>query len=400
MNRLADAVVIGGGILGCATAVHLAIKGVKRVTLLEKGAQVAVGASGASGGLVRMHYTNPGDVRLAWRSLAWWQHWKEWVGEPSPFVNSGFVQIVGRDEVQTHAAIVHMMQGLGVDSQMISMDDLKELAPGISTEDVGAASYESQSGFAYPADAVQSLAGRARALGVEVLLSTIATKITTQSGRVTGVETSAGPIAASAVVLAAGAWSGKLAEAVGLKLEQIPKRSMAANSGWPSGMGRHPVIIDQTWGIYMRNDRNQRDLFGLEPLEPKQPLDPDDPNSFELTPGALEAGLVKIKRRLTLMAQSNDPVGWAAPEAYVIDDHAILGLAPNLTGLFLATGGSGSNFKTGPAIGEAIAELIVDGHTTHVDLTEFRAGRFAEGKPIVAPYMYGPNKYAGRLSHG
>src|SRR5438105_15248572 len=114
MNRTADVVVIGGGILGCATAVQLAMQGVKHVVLLEKGAQVAVGASGASGGLVRMHYTNPGDVRLAWRSLHWWQHWKEWVGEPSPFVNSGFVQLVGRDEVQTHAAVVRMMQGLGV----------------------------------------------------------------------------------------------------------------------------------------------------------------------------------------------------------------------------------------------------------------------------------------------
>ncbi|MBI5878086.1 MAG: FAD-binding oxidoreductase [Chloroflexi bacterium] len=400
MNRTADAVVIGGGILGCCTAVQLAMQGVKRVVLLEKGAQVAVGASGASGGLVRMHYTNPGDVRLAWRSLHWWQNWKEWVGEPSPFVNSGFVQIVGRDEVQTHAAIVKLMQEIGVDAQIISMDDLKELVPGISTDDLGVASYEPQSGFAYPPDAVQGLAVRARALGVEVLLNTAATRIVTQSGRITGVETSDGLITAGAVVLAAGAWSGKLAEDVGLKLEQTPKRSMAANSGWPSGAGRHPVIIDQIWGLYMRNDRNQRDLFGLEPLEPKQPLNPDDPNSFELTPGALEAGLAKVQRRLTFMARSNDPVGWAAPEAYTADNHAILGAVPDRPGLFLATGGTGSNFKTGPAIGEAIAQLVVSGRCTHVDLSEFRASRFAEGKPIVAPYQYGPDIYAGGLSHG
>src|SRR5437016_14053757 len=111
MEHTADVIVIGGGVMGCATAVQLALKGVKRVVLLEKGAQVAVGASGASGGLVRMHYTNPGDVQLAWRSLWWWQGWHEWVGEPSPFVNSGFVQIVGRDEIQTHAAVVRMLQG-------------------------------------------------------------------------------------------------------------------------------------------------------------------------------------------------------------------------------------------------------------------------------------------------
>jgi sarcosine oxidase subunit beta len=400
MNRTADAVVVGGGILGCCTAVQLAMHGVKRVVLLEKGAQVAVGASGASGGLVRTHYNNPANVSLAFRSLYWWQHWKEWVGEPTPFVNSGFVQVVGRNEVQTHAGIVKMMQGIGVDVQIISLDDLQELVPGISLEDLGAASYEPQSGFAYPPDAVQALAVRARALGVEVLLHTAATKIVTQSGRVSGVETSDGLIDAGAVVLAAGAWSGKLAEGVGLTLGQTPKRSMAANSGWPSGQGRHPVVIDQIWGIYMRNDRNQRDLFGLEPLEPKQPLDPDDPISFELTPGALEAGLKKVQRRLTRMANSNDPVGWAAPEAYTPDGYANLGLVPEVPGLFLATGGTGSNFKTGPAIGEAIAELVVSGRCTKVDLTDFRASRFAEGKPNVPPFQYGPDIYEGRLSHG
>ncbi len=398
MNRSADAVVIGGGILGCATAVQLVMQGVKRVVLLEKGGQVAVGASGASGGLVRMHYTNPSDVRLAWRSLYWWQHWKEWVGEPSPFVNSGFVEIVGHNDAQNHDAVVKMMQGLGVDTQVISIADLKELVPGIYTDDLGAASYEAQSGFAYPPDAVQGLAVRARALGVQILLNTAATKIVTQSGRVTGVETSDGLISAGAVVLAAGAWAGKLAESAGLKLDLVPKRLMAANSGWPSGMGRHPVIIDRAMGLYTRNDRNQRNLFGIEPSDP---IDPDAPEAFELTPGALERGVKHLAGRLTLMAKSNDPVGWAAPDAYGADGHAILGLAPGIAGLFLATGGSGSNFKTGPAIGEAIAELVAKGRATQVDLEPFRATRFAEGKPVSSPYDYTPNMVGEeKQSHG
>ncbi|MBI5878085.1 MAG: FAD-binding oxidoreductase [Chloroflexi bacterium] len=398
MNRSADAVVIGGGIFGCCTAVQLVMQGVKRVILLEKGGQVAVGASGASGGLVRMHYSNPSDVRLAWRSLYWWQNWKEWVGEPSPFVNSGFVQIVGHEDAQNHDAIVKVMQGMGVDTQKITIADLKELVPGIYTEDLGAASYESQSGFAYPADAVQYLATRARALGVEVLLNTAATKLVTQSGRITGVETSDGSITAGAVVLAAGAWAGKLAETAGLKLELTPKRLMAANSGWPSGMGRHPVIIDRAMGLYTRNDRNQRNLFGIEPSDP---VDPDSPDAFELTPGALERGLKHVAGRLTHMAKSNDPVGWAAPDAYGADGHAILGLAPGIAGLFLATGGSGSNFKTGPAIGEAIAQLVVTGRATQVDLEPFRASRFAEGKPLAGKNDYAPNMVGeARQSHG
>src|SRR5712692_5728116 len=222
MNKTANVIVIGGGVLGCSTALHLVIRGAKRVTLLEKGAQVAVGASGASGGLVRMHYTVPADVCLAWRSLQLWQQWREWVGEPSPFVNSGFVMLVGPDDMPQLKANVRMMQGLGVDTQAITLEELRELVPGIHTDDLGGAAYEPQSGYAYPVDATQALARRAQELGIEIQLNTAVT-----------------------VLLAAGAWSGLLAQTAGVPLELTPKRVMAANTGRPASVGRHPVIIDR-----------------------------------------------------------------------------------------------------------------------------------------------------------
>ncbi|MBI1800008.1 MAG: FAD-binding oxidoreductase [Chloroflexi bacterium] len=385
MNPTADVVVIGGGVLGCSTALQLAMKGAKHITLLEKGAQVAVGASGASGGLVRMHYTVAADVCLAWRSLYWWQRWREWVGEPSPFVNSGFVMLVGREDGETLKANVQMMQRLGVDTHLITLDDLRELVPGIHTGDLDGASYEPQSGYAYPVDATHAMAARARERGVKIMLNTTATRLRTQSGRITGVETNAGLIEAGTVVLAAGAWSGALAQTAGVTLELTPKRVMAANTGRPQGFGRHPVIIDRASGLYTRNDRNDRNLFGLEPT---LPVAPDAPEAFEVPAGALERGAQSLAHRLPPMARSNDPVGWAAPDGYGRDGHAILGAASEVGGLYLATGGSGSNFKTAPAIGEALAELIVDGRTTHTDIAPFRASRFAEGQPLTGAHEY------------
>ncbi|MBI5876185.1 MAG: FAD-binding oxidoreductase [Chloroflexi bacterium] len=385
MDQTADVVVIGGGMLGCSTAVQLALKGAKRIVLLEKGAQVAVGASGASGGLVRMHYTVPAAVSLAWRSLHLWQTWNDWVGAPSPFVNSGFVMIVGHGDGDVLRANVRMMQGLGVDTEVISVDDLRALIPGIYTDDIGGVSYEPQSGYAYPVDATQGLANRARALGVEIKFNTAATRIRTQSGRVSGVETSAGVITTPSVVLAAGAWAGRLAQTAGVTLPLTPRRGMAANSGWPSGMGRHPVIIDRALGMYTRNDRNQRNLFGIEPA---LPVEPDAPDAFELEAGRMEPALAVIKRRLPRMALSSDPTGWAAPEAYTPDGQVLLGLAPGVSGLYLATGGSLTSFKTAPAIGEAVAELLLEGQSKHVDSTLFRATRFAEGKLLTGEHEY------------
>jgi sarcosine oxidase, subunit beta len=380
-----DVIIIGGGVIGCSTALHLALRGVKRVTLLEKGAQVAVGASGASGGIVRMHYTVPADARLAWRSLHLWQHWADWVGGPSPFVNSGFCVLVSPVDIEPLKANVKMLQQLGIDTQVISAEELRELAPDVDTSDLGGIAYEPQSGYAYPVDATQALATRARELGVDIRLNTQVRRLLSQSGKVSGVELDEGPLYADAVVLAAGAWSGLLAQTAGLELPLIPKRVMAANIQRPNGFHRHPVFIDRATGMYTRNDRNERNLFGLEPT---LPVEPDSAAASEVPAGVLEAGTSMLVQRLPAMARGAGAFGWAAPDGYGKDGHALLGRAPELEGLYLATGGSGTSFKTAPAIGEAIAGLIVDGRAQHVDLTPFRVTRFAENQPLVGLHEY------------
>jgi glycine/D-amino acid oxidase-like deaminating enzyme len=380
-----EVIVVGGGVIGCATAVQLAMRGVKHITLLEKGAQVAVGASGASGGLVRMHYTVAADACMAWRSLKLWQNWADWVSAESPFVNSGFVELVGPEDLPELEANVQMLRGLGIDTQQITLAELKELAPDMHIDDLGGAAYEPQSGYAYPADATHELAKRAKALGVDIRLETSARGLVVEGGRMRGVAIDSGTLNADAVVLAAGAWSGRLAQTAGLALRLTPKRVMAANVGRPAGFRRHPVVIDRAIGLYTRNDRNDRNLFGLEPTLPVS-LEDEDP--FSVPAGRLEHGMELLTKRLPAFQRGIGPVGWAAPDAYGEDGHAILGKAPDVEGLFLATGGSGSNFKTAPAIGEAIAELVTSGRTTYVDLTPFRATRFDEGQPLVGLHEY------------
>src|SRR6266850_1811529 len=89
MSQTAEVVVVGGGVNGASIAYALAAKGVK-VTLVEKGA-LAGGASGRSSALVRMHYTNEWDARLAWASFPVFRHWAELMGGPPVFTHTGFV---------------------------------------------------------------------------------------------------------------------------------------------------------------------------------------------------------------------------------------------------------------------------------------------------------------------
>jgi glycine/D-amino acid oxidase-like deaminating enzyme len=152
MHRTADVVVVGGGVSGASIAYALAAKGVK-VTLLEKGA-LAGGASGRSSALVRMHYTNEWDARLAWASFPTFRHWAELMGGPPVFTRTGFVNVVAPRYASHLRSNVEMLRRIGVNTTAITPAELRELQPFAHVDDVGAAAYEPESGYADPAETV------------------------------------------------------------------------------------------------------------------------------------------------------------------------------------------------------------------------------------------------------
>src|SRR5262252_11246069 len=114
MTQTADVVVVGGGVNGASIAYALAARGVK-VVLLEKGA-LASGASGRSSALVRMHYTNEWDARLAWASFPVFRHWSEIMGGPPVFTHTGFVNVVGLEDADALRRNVDMLRAIGVNT--------------------------------------------------------------------------------------------------------------------------------------------------------------------------------------------------------------------------------------------------------------------------------------------
>src|SRR4051794_12560868 len=189
--RTAEVIVVGGGVNGTSTAFHLAERGIK-VTLIDR-AEIAGASTGKSGGLVRMHYTNPYEARLANESLPYFREWRHRVGIGDPgFARTGFIQTVSPRNVPALHENVRMLQGIGVNTCIVNGEDVRRMQPWVDTDDLIACAYEPDSGCAMPGDTARSFAQAAERHGAEIVTGTAVTALRTESGRVIGVSTDAG----------------------------------------------------------------------------------------------------------------------------------------------------------------------------------------------------------------
>ncbi len=384
MTETADAVVVGGGVNGVSIAYALAARGVRRVVLCEKAA-LASGASGYSSALVRMHYTNEWDARLAFASFPVFRSWTEIMGGPSVFTHTGFVNVVAPPYAEALRRNVEMLRAIGIDTVALSPADLHDLQPFANVEDLGAAAWEPASGYADPAATVEGFRRRAQDLGAEVRQWTGVTRILRRESRVLGVETVAGRIDAGAVVVAAGAWAPRLCREIGLDIPARVKGLDTVQVTPPAALtDPHMIFIDNVQGSYFRPESGIRTIVGVPCQE--WDLDPDGP--AVLAPGAAAVGAQILTHRIPALEGATLARGYRAFDCYSRDRHAILGRVDGIDGLYLATAFSGSGFKIAPAVGVCMAELILDGRAKTVDIEPFSLRRFAEGRSPEGPYPY------------
>lgn len=385
----ADVVVIGGGANGASTAFHLTALGVRRVVLVER-RHLAAGASGKSGALVRMHYTNPHESRLAVESLRVFRDFEAVVGGDCGFEAVGFVQLVPRGYAGALGANVEMQRGLGIRTELLPLGELPRLLPGCRVDDLGGAAWEPDSGFADPVATTYAFAEAARRGGAEIRTGCEATRIVVEQGRVAGVETSAGPIAAPVVVAVPGAWSAPLLAPLGLDLPLTPHRVQVTIFRWPAGFThRHPSVIDAVHHSWLRPEGRASTLIGVE-----LGVGHDDPDRFH---EGVDADYVARARgalaaRMPAFADAPMRGGWAGMIMMSGDGRPIIDQPPAVPGLFVMLGDSGTSFKTSPAIGRCLAEWIVHGKPRTADLSAFRASRFAEGRPFRDEHHYGSTR--------
>ncbi len=381
-----DVIVIGAGVVGCSLAFHLARDGAK-VAVLDKG-QICSGMSARSGALVRMHYTFAPEAELAWKSLAYFTHWPEMVGGPGcGFVRTGFAIVVAAGNADRLRTNVAMLKRIGVDTYAIDPKQLKEIEPEAEVEDVAMAAYEPQSGYADPVATTLSFADAAHRAGVEFMLDTPVIAIETRGGRVSGAADGQGRRhEAGAVCAVAGPWTDRLLAPLGVEIGIRAERAQIVFFKRPAAM-RHCVYIDTIAGGYFRPHGEDLTLAGLGAWKSEPQADPDrfrETNDGDF----VEEVRRRLAQRLPRMAAAPCERGHAGIYDMSPDGRAVLGAIPGVGGLFVAAGFSGSGFKTAPAVGAAMAELILTGRSKTVDLNPFAFGRFAAGRPIRGANEY------------
>src|SRR5438309_2120660 len=372
----ADVVVVGGGVNGASTAFHLTQLGVKNVVLLERGT-LASGATGKSGALVRTHYTNEHEARLAFESLKVFRNFDAMVGGECGFEALGFLQLVPRGYEAALHRNVEMQRRLGIKTEVVSHNDLRSLLPGIHVDDVGGAAWEPDSGFADPNATTFAFAAAAQRLGATIETACEVTQVVTERGRVVGVETPRGRIDTDAVVLVPGAWASPLLKPLALDFGLQPHRIQITIFRWPAGFDtRHCVVIDATRHSWFRPEGTAATLIGVE-----LGVGHADPNTYDegVDPEFVATCREALSARLPVFADATMRGGWAGMIMMSPDGRPIIDQIPSVAGLYCMLGDSGTSFKTSPAIGKCLAEWIVDGKPKTVDLTPFRSTRFAEG---------------------
>ncbi len=383
MRNTADVVIIGGGVMGCSMLYHLAKLGVTRSLLLERDV-LGSGSTGRSQAICRMHYSNPVTSSLAWESLKVFANFEDAVGGTSGFVQTGYLVVVDAADRPGLERNVAMQQELGIDTRVISPADAAELAPMISVDDGEAMAWEPQSGYADSYQVTASYAKGAREMGAEIVMRNPAVEIRISGDRVRAVVTEQGVVETPVAVVAAGPWSRRFLSGIGIDLPLDTVRHQVATVTRPIDLlPRHPTVGDIAQSFSFRPEGTGLTLVGFGEDEAdvetyNQGVDMDEVADV----------MQRLIRRMPQMADSYFRGGWSGLFTITPDWHPILGRVPGVEGLYCAVGFSGHGFKLSPAIGQGMAELIVEGEARVVDLAPLRYSRFAEGDLLSSQYRY------------
>src|SRR6266496_1848297 len=217
MNQTYDAIVIGAGVMGASIAFHLAERGLQTAILERK--VTASGATGHSSGLVRMHYDLAAESELTYKSYqVYFSNWKERVGGDCGFQQTGFLQIARREHEDKLRGNVANQQKIGINTSVISADEVKKLFPDLITEHFECAAYEPDSGYADATLTTNSFIEAAKRNGTTLIQNCEVTGIHAAGGKVTGVSTDKGDFEAPLIINAAGAWAKQVASLAGIEV--------------------------------------------------------------------------------------------------------------------------------------------------------------------------------------
>lgn len=372
MENKADVIVIGGGIIGCATAYYLVKRG-KSVIVLEGSDHIGNGGSSRNGGGVRQSGRDPRELPLVMYGIKnLWPGLSEELGVDCEYHQDGNLRL---GKTQKHMEI---LQGLadrakacGLDVRMIDGEEVRKINPYLSDEVIGA-SWCPTDGHANPLTTTLGYYKKARELGVRFITGEMVTELRKVKGAVRKVITPNNVYEGDYVVVAAGYESREITGTIGI---DIPMRKALIECLVTEA---EPHMFDQMLGtaeadFYGHQTKHGSFVFGgSSGLEALVREDGDRTPTSSITASCICRGIMKYFPDL---ADTKIVRTWAGWMDRCTDGVPVLGKVEEAPGLILAAGFTGHGFGIAPAVGEQLARLIVDGETT-VDLTELRYDRF------------------------
>ncbi|MEZ2126455.1 MULTISPECIES: NAD(P)/FAD-dependent oxidoreductase [unclassified Sinorhizobium] len=419
----ADVVVIGGGIIGAATALELAERGV-RVVLCEKGV-IGGEQSSRNWGWVRIAMRDPREVPLMAESLRIWDNLDRRTGRDTGFVRAGIIfTCASAKELEEHDRWRRHLEPLQIEARMLTPAEFRNMNPG-SRLDLHGALYTPADGRAEPQRAAPAIAEAARDKGATILTECAVRGIELSAGAISGVITERGPISCRAAVLAGGAWSNLFSGRFGIHFPQLkvmntvlrthpveggPEQTMWAkdfafrkrqDGGYTIASG-YDNIVDivpasfrygrQFLPAFRSEWRSLRFRLGARfideariprqwsmdeasPFEYNRILDPVPSKDFS------NRAFAELRKAFPAFEQARIAQRWAGYIDVTPDAIPVISEVESTPGFFIATGFSGHGFGIGPAAGRLMADLVT-GRMPVVDPTAFRLSRFSDGSKI------------------
>jgi len=383
----ADIVIIGGGSTGASIAHSLAKNNAGRIVLLEK-SRIASGMTALSGAIVRLHYSVPTLVSLA---LTSWKILKDMevnVGGPSGFKGCGVITAVGERDLQKLESNVSIQRQVGVNTGIVTPEELKDLQPGVDVEGISAAAFEPDSGYADPQLTTQSFAKKAVELGCEIRENTEIVGFELRDGSISKIKTNTEPIEASKIVNASGIWSNQIFGKIGAALPiMLSKMDVAYIKRTPQANAEH-VFMDLQYGFVTKPESATRIQFGS--LSPKA-MSKSVPAPEMLLGDMDEISPIaeNIIRRFPALAHEELFSNYAGLYDVTPDWNPIIGCSAKIKNLYHAVGMSGHGFKLSPSIGMIMSEILLKGKCSFIPDDFFAEGRFESGNESKPTYGFG-----------
>ncbi|MEH6588059.1 MAG: FAD-dependent oxidoreductase [Halioglobus sp.] len=408
-----DLIVVGAGIIGLSIAFQVVRRSGLRVLVLEKGAAVGEGSTGASSAVCRHRYTAAAMVRFASEGIQAYRQWQEFTGLKAPraeFQADGVLWMPGSDTDWAEREHIRM-SALGVATTVLDDAALTELFPALSTcgsvVDVehgadhdcrGGAKQllELEGGYMDPVAAAQDLVDAITLAGGEVRFNSEVSSVLLDNGRVSGVHLGSGEsLHCGQLVNATGPWCNRLNESAGLELRWplVPTRIQIMYLERPDQVvGKLPVTVDMENGIYFRTqNRGQQLVLGsvLEADEREEVTDPDEFDRFVDEAFQLRK-LHALHHRIPSLPYTGAISGYCG--LYTVnreDVHPVIGPTA-VPGYMLANGFSGHGFKLAPAVGALVAKQLcgsAEDFDTDISVDFFSVGRtpiIADSKSVLA----------------